>query len=579
MKDIIPHILKKEFKIPKEELLSNAVGSFSATEKIIFSILSIILIISATTLVWQVNQNFLVGVPADGGSFSEGIIGTPRFINPVIAIGDAERDMTSLIYSGLLKANSEGKLIPDLAKNYTISDDGLTYTFYLKDNIFFHDNTPVTTNDIEFTIARVQDPSTKSPKRANWDGVIIEKVTEKQIRFILKKPYSPFIENTTIGILPKHIWKNVNNEEFAFSQFNIEPIGSGPYEIKNIYRDSGGLIQYYELSSFKKYALGKPYISTIFIKFYPNEKALLSAYTNGSIQNMNSIAPQEARLLKMSDARIETISLPRIFAVFLNQNNAPLFSDQNVRKALNIAMPKEVLVQEVLQGYATSIDGPIPSKEKKVDSISFDDRINEAKDILAKDGWEINKDGILEKKTKKSTTLMQFSLVTSNAPELKQSAEIIKDAWTKLGAEVTVKIFDSGDLNQNIIKTRKYDALLFGEIVGRDLDLFAFWHSSQRNDPGLNIAMYVNSKVDKILEDVRSISDTAQRKAKYEEFDNIIHQEIPALFAYSPDFIYVMTKNIKGFSFGQVTTPGDRFADVNKWYINTDQVWKIFVNS
>ncbi|MEK9185039.1 MAG: hypothetical protein AAB866_02650 [Patescibacteria group bacterium] len=124
MKDIIPHIFKKEFKIPQEERLANAIGCFSATEKIIFGILATILAISAISLLWQINQNFLVSVPAEGGSFSEGIIGTPRFINPVIAISDAERDMTSLIYSGLLKANTDGILIPDLAKNYTISDDG-----------------------------------------------------------------------------------------------------------------------------------------------------------------------------------------------------------------------------------------------------------------------------------------------------------------------------------------------------------------------------------------------------------------------------------------------------------------------
>ncbi|MEK9185038.1 MAG: ABC transporter substrate-binding protein [Patescibacteria group bacterium] len=438
------------------------------------------------------------------------------------------------------------------------------YTFYLKDNIYFHDGTSITSDDIEFTIMQIQDSSIKSPKRANWDGVTVEKIGEKQIRFILKKPYSPFIENTTVGILPKHIWKNVSTEEFAFSQFNIEPVGSGQYQIKSINRDSGGLIQYYELLSFKKYALGKPYISSIFIRFYPNEKALLSAYASGYIQNMNGIAPQEAKSLKTKEIRIETTPLPRIFAVFLNQNNVPLFADQAIRQALNMAMPKEAILKEVLQGYATAIDGPIPSTINFVDSTSFNDRINEAKKILAKDGWQINQSGVLEKKTKKDTSVLQFSLATSNAPELRQSAEIIKDAWAKLGINVIIKIFDTGDLNQNIIRTRKYDALLFGEIIGRDPDLFAFWHSSQRNDPGLNIAMYVNSKVDKILEDARVISNPEDRKEKYKEFNDIIHQEIPALFVYSPNFIYVVAKDIKGLLLGQMTTSGDRFANINR---------------
>ncbi len=585
MKDIIPHILKKEFEVPKEKVLAGAVSRFSPTEKVIFAVLAGVLILSTAVMLWRVNQSFLIDVPAEGGSLYEGIIGTPRFINPVIALGDAERTLTSLVYSGLLKAEPGGNLIPDLAKSYTVSENGLIYTFTLKDNILFHDGTPVTADDIEFTIGRTQDPTIKSPRRANWEGVAVEKLGEKQIRFILKKPYSPFIENATIGILPKHIWKNVSPDEFAFSQFNIEPVGSGPYKVASIGRDSGGLIQSYDLVPFAKYALGKAYISHLFVRFYPNEKDLVTAYENGSIGSLNGIAPEEAAALKAKGARVETAPLPRVFAVFFNQNNAPIFADAEVRRALDAAVPKEEIVEGVLYGYGTKIDGPIPPgglsgmSATSTARLSPEERISEAKKILEKDGWVANADGILEKKTKKESRLLKFSLATSNAPELKRAAEIIKNSWEKLGVSVTIKVFDTGDLNQNIIRPRKYDALLFGEIIGRDLDLFAFWHSSQRNDPGLNIAMYVNSKVDKLLEDARATADFDERLSKYRQFEEIIRQETPAVFTYSPEFIYILPKDIKGFTFGQITTPGDRFASVNKWYINTDQVWKVFVDN
>ncbi|MCH7975051.1 MAG: ABC transporter substrate-binding protein, partial [Bacteroidetes bacterium] len=116
------------------------------------------------------------------------------------------RDLTALVYSGLLKATPDGGLVPDLAKSYTISNDGLNYTFVLRDDITFHDGEPITIDDILFTIEKTQDPTLKSPKRANWDGVAVTKINGQKIQFILRQPYAPFLENTTLGILPRHLW-------------------------------------------------------------------------------------------------------------------------------------------------------------------------------------------------------------------------------------------------------------------------------------------------------------------------------------------------------------------------------------
>ena len=161
-------------------------------------------------------------------------------------------------------------------------------------------------------------------------------------------------------------------------------------------------------------------------------------------------------------------------------------------------------------------------------------------------------------------------------PELKAAAGIIAEEWRSIGADVDLKIFETGDLNQNVIRPRKYDALFFGEIVGRELDLFAFWHSSQRNDPGLNIALYANITVDKLLEDARTTADYSERLIKYEEFEQEIAEDIPAIFVYSPDFIYIIPKNIKGLELGSVTTPSERFLNIHEWYIETDSVWSFF---
>ncbi len=549
------------------------------TEKTIFWFFVVVLGISTLAMLNNINKQFLVEIPAKGGSLTEGAIGSPRFINPLLAISNADRDLTTLVYSGLLKSDPSGELIPDLAESYTISDDGLTYTFKLKDDIFFHDKTPITTKDVEFTIKLTQDSIIKSPKRPNWDGVKVNVVDDKEIQFILTTPYSPFLENTTLGILPKHIWENIAPEQFAFSEFNIEPIGSGPYQIKKIKKDSSGIIEKYDLKAFKNYSLGEPYITNITINFYPNEDALINAYEKGNVESINTVSPEKAKLLQEVGARIEDIPLPRIFGVFFNQNQNSIFSNIEVRKALNLALDKQKIVDGILSGYGIAINNPVPPTsmyyDQNTNSNVFDQE--EAVAMLERNGWKINEEtGVREKEIKKTKTPLVFSISTSDTPELKAVAEMIKEDWEKIGAKVDIKVFEIGDLNQNIIRPREYDALLFGEVIGRDMDLYAFWHSSQRNDPGLNIAMYANITTDKILEDVRKTTDIEKKKDLYTKFQKEIANDVPAVFVYSPDFIYVVPKKINNLSLGQITMPSERFLNIYKWNIDTDTVWKIF---
>lgn len=521
-------------------------------------------------------------VPADGGSLTEGVIGIPRFINPLLAISEADRDMTILVYSGLMRATKSG-IIPDLAESYTVSDTGLIYTFTLRENIFFHDGSPITADDIEFTVLKAQDPALKSPKRANWEGVTVEKIDERQIRFTLKQPYAPFLENTTLGIIPKAIWKNADTEQFSFSEFNIRPIGSGPYEISDIKRNASGIPEYYDLVPFKNFALGKAYIHDIRIRFYNNEDTLLGALRAGDVEAVNAITPEKAEGLSREGFLVSGAPLPRVFGVFFNQNQAPLFADKAVRTALSEAVPREDIVRDVLFGYGTPIGGPIPpgsrgfGGESPENTMTPEERVNAARAILERDGWKQDESGIYEKKkSKKETIRLSFSLSTSDVPELKSVAERLKTEWEKVGATVELKVFESGDLNQNVIRPRKYDAILFGEIVGRDSDLFAFWHSSQRNDPGLNIALYTNSVADKLLEEMRRTTDPEKRAAAYEKFRIEIAKDVPAVFLYAPEFVYVLPPKIKGAHIGTITVPAERFLNINTWYIDTDLVWKIF---
>ena len=568
----------------KLDSVEKIIKAFGLTEKTIFVILFIILIISSLSLLWKAEQYFMAIVPAHGGTLSEGLIGSPRFINPLLELSDADRDLTYLIYSGLMRATAEGDLIPDLAESYTISPDGLTYTFKIKADAYFQDGSKVTTDDIEYTVKLAQDVNLRSPKRNNWLGVEVQKINAVEIAFKLKQPYSPFLENTTIGILPKHIWNNATPDEFPFSSYNIEPIGSGPYKIASLTRNSSGIPTYYELKSFNNYTLGEPYISTLKFNFYPNEKALSEAYLAGGIDSTGAFTAQNLDILKDKNGAVtQRISLPRVFGVFFNQNQAKVFLNKEVRQALNLTVDKDRIITEALNGYGEKISGPLPEQilpSVQSASTTYDrgQAIKQAQTILTKAGWQYNDlDKVWEKKiSKKETQKLTFSISTANTDDLKKVASILKEDWTLLGAQVDIQTFDPSDLNQSVIGQRKYDALLFGEIIGRGLDLFAFWHSSQRNT-GYNVAMYTNSKADKLLEEARQISDKNERLKKYSLFETEIKNDIPAIFIYSPEFIYVLANKVQGFKSGLVNNRSERFEDIYQWYIETDKIWNLFI--
>ena len=574
------------------DTLQNITDSLGRGSRSLFIFFAILLCVSSAGLLYTLKQSIVVEVPSRGGSLSEGIIGSPRFINPVLAISDADRDLTALVYSGLLRATPGGGYEPDLAEGYAVSDDNKTYTFTLRKDITFHNGTPVTSQDVAYTVQKTQDPALKSPLRANWDGIRVETPDDSTVRFVLRAAYAPFIENLTLGILPKSLWSSISDEEFPFSELNAEPVGSGPYEVGSVSRTSSGIPSTYSLRSFDNYALGKPYLNNITIRFYQSEGSLVAALGGGDIDSASGLSP--GNLSALPQENIRTSPLNRVFGVFFNQNQSAVLRDKAVRSALNVSINRAEMVSQILGGYGTPLFGPVPptvnSKSSESDLLGKSDSLDgnttaqlaaAARQSLINNGWKPREDGILQKTTgagkKASTVTLEFDISTANVPELRAAAEYLRAAWKLAGAQVNVKIFEQGDLSQNIIRRRAYDALLFGEVVGRELDLFAFWHSSQRNDPGLNIAGYANSKADKALEAMRVTTDKKKRGQILANFLVELNKDIPAVFLYAPDFVYSIPNEIAGVDLGFIETPDDRFLSLPQWHRETDEVWPFFV--
>lgn len=554
-------------------------------------ILKFLLVLSLIAIVWFLvakNVNTLVHVPEKGGELKEGIIGTPRFINPLLAVTQADKDMVGLIYAGLMKLGEGGVLVPDMAESVTVSEDGLTYSIVLKDGLSFHDGTPLVTDDVIFTVSKIQEPALKSPLRGNWDGVAMERVSEREMNFVLKQPYAPFIENLTLGILPRHMWESATPEELPFSKYNSEPVGSGPFEIESIKRTDSGIPDSYLLKPFEDYVGSRPKIERLNLTFYPNEVKLGEALRAGTVGSASGLGSALiAELLAVPELKdrfdLHRTPLPRTFEVFFNQNEQAIFRDSAVRKALDMVAPREEIVRDVLGGYGMAIDGPIPPGFGLPVTLNASgsplERLDAARATLRDGGWKLNDaSGLWEKKDGTEVRELRFSLSTPNSPIFENTAGKLVAAWEELGVPVDIKKFEQSDLTQTVIRPRKYDALLFGTVIGRELDFYSFWHSSQRNDPGLNIALYANITVDSILADARTLNSDAERSSAYERFASELKAETPAIFLFVPEFTYLVPKKIHEVKLAGVSTPSERFSQIERWYTETEAVWDFFTD-
>ena len=176
---------------------------------------------------------------------------------------------------------------------------------------------------------------------------------------------------------------------------------------------------------------------------------------------------------------------------------------------------------------------------------------------------------------RKAEQALQFTLVTTDWPQLVDTANILKSQWEAVGAKVTVDSESVGDIQQNFIRPREYEAFLFGQSwPTAEPDPYSFWHSSQTKDPGLNLALYSNPDVDKILEKLRTETDEGKRVDLYKKFQQSVTDDIPAVFLYSPNYLSVVNKKVGGINITSLVSSDEKFADAAKWYVNTKRVRK-----
>jgi peptide/nickel transport system substrate-binding protein len=531
--------------------------------------LGLVLIIGS----WAMRHAVLV--PAAGGEYREGIVGRPHAINPILSSGnDVDEDIISLVYSGLFRYDESGRLVPDLASAVSVSPDGKNYTITVR-GARFHDGVALTAADVAYTFQTIANPAWKSPIAANFSGVSVSAPDPNTAVFTLKDPNSYFLSLLTVGIIPKHIWEKTDPASVAGSDFNLKPVGSGPYRFLNFTRNSDGDILSYTL---RAAGGSNSKIDKITFKFFDDYETAVEKLSSNAVDGLNFVPIRlYSAVAKLPNVNTHKINLAEDTAIFFNAKTQPIFSDPDVRHALALAVDRKRIVSEAMNGAAVLSNAPLNGKDYSINVSVYNYDPAGAEALLNKAGFVLADNASVRVKTEAvkttakkqpppATTELDLTLTAINSEEGQKTANIIKKGWEAVGAKVNIVFISAADAQKTTIKDGDYQALVFGEILGEDGDPFPYWHSSQIAS-GFNLSKYSNRRVDELLEKARVTTDPAAKIALLVEFQKIITADSAAIFLYSPEYLYPQSSNVKNFAVTSIASPSDRFADITDWYI------------
>lgn len=508
-----------------------------------------------------------VEVPAVGGTYYEAMVSRVQNINPYYCyMSSMDRDLCKLVFSGLTKYDPVSKEIRgDLAYSWTISDDGMEYNYSLRPDLYWHDGVPITSEDVVFSYQDIlQSPDYLGSYQKTFHNVKIEALDERTIRFTLAEPQAFFPYTVTLGIVPKHILGGISIAEIQQHSFNRNPIGSGPFKLINI--ESERDVDIVELRSFEKYYGEQPYIQKLVLYGFSHTDNLLQKQS--IFDGIRDVT--DGTLIDASRFNTHQIQLPRLTGVFFNMQK-PILKNDVIRNALSLSIDKNAIVAGL--NNAKLIDSPLPFIEADVTHTTD---IERAKELLFNADWKIYSeqynDGIRRDKNGEKLSLI---LATTKSEDNMTVAKRLQAAWKEIGIEIEIVNLEIGDLQENIIKPRKYDVLLIAEELQESIDLYPYFHTSQMVDPGLNLSQYNNVDVNLLLDKIRATNTYTDQVLLTQELLTILNKDNPVIYLYSLQVPYYVNKDIINVKIPpQAGHISDRFNMFHEWAKDVTYIWE-----
>lgn len=509
-----------------------------------------------------------VSVPAAGGTFVEGIVGRPFALNPLFSDPyPVDRELTDLIFDGLVRYDQTGQPLPALAQEWSVSEDGLTFTFTLREGLVWHDGEPLTSRDVAFTYGLIQHEDFPGPEHLQrlWQSVTIIPLDERRIAFTLTQPYAPFIEATTRGILPAHLLEDVAVGDLISTPFNLSPVGTGPFMVQpgQDWQRTGRI----RLTPNPNYWREGTQIADLEIRFYPTAEELQTSYRAGELHAVlgfpSTMIPQ---VMSESDARLFTSTAPRYSALLFNVSGsgAAALLTKEVRQALAYSIDRDLLVNSVLNGQGVVFDGPYTPEHwaARPDLLTaYSRQPDTATALLDGAGW--TGPGV---RTREGVPLRLRLLVPDQA-DYRAVAEEISRQWATVGVEAQIVPAADADALRKTLSERSYDVALVEIAAPNDPDLYDFW-SQEAMVRGQNFAGWNNRRASEALEAGRQVFPQGERVPYYEAFQRQFDADLPQLTLYQHVSSYLLRDDVQQAEVGLVQRPRDRYESFPAWFLN-----------
>lgn len=508
-------------------------------------------------------------IPAVGGTFVEGVAGSFEHLDPILAATDVDRDVAALAFTGLMRTDRSGEIVPDLAVRVDVSGDGRVWTFEIREDARWHDGQPVVADDVVYTVGLFQDPAYAGPYAEAFRGVAVERVAPRTVRFTLPGPYGPFAASMTFPLLPAHRLGGVPYARLVSDPYDRHPIGTGPFAVVSATPTEVTLAANTAFYRTRP-ARSRPYLDRVVLRTYPDASTALAALARGELDGVAGISSADAeRARSVSTVVVYSYPTNDVTALFLNVRpgrGVPL--DRAVRQAMSLAIDRGRVLDVAVDGRGQVADTMVPrtSWAYPADLERVRRSIPDAEAALAGGGWtDADGDGIRDK----DGVPLRFTLSTSDEPARVGAARQIAADLEEVGIAVDVRTVPFDRLVDDVVRPRDFDLLLIGITGTLDPDPYPFFHSSQSTDPGYNLSGYSTLPLDRALEAARRTADRAQREALYTQVFQTISTEVPVISLYFADQLYAEHVSVKGSKVAQIVDPSQRLWDVEDWYVRT----------
>lgn len=511
--------------------------------------------------------------PTGGGVYAEGVVGSLNRLNPQLAnFNPVDRDVTSLLFRGLIQFDSKGLPQPDIANSWGISRTGEIYNFSLRDDVFWHDGVPLTSEDVVFTIELLQSEEfpTSPDLKEFWQDIEVEALDDFNLQMRLPEAFAPFLDYLEFGILPAHLLGDLSPEEVVDADFNLQPVGSGPYQFNQLIIEDDE-IKGVSLVKNPDYYGQEPFLEEVIFYYYASELEAWQAYLDGEIQGIGRITSEFLdEALAEPELNTYTSRLPKMSLVLFNLDNpeVPFFQEKEIRQALILGLNRQWIIDNIYHGQAVVAQGPILPKTwayfENIKEYTYEPE--QAVKILQEAGFTIPGDGGSVRRDAEEN-LLEFSLAYPDTAAHKQVAEAIQKNWQNLGIGVQLVPLAYEELIQEQLEPRVYQAALVDINFTRspDPDPYPFWHQAQTTG-GQNYSMWDDRQASEYLEQARIALEVGERERMYKNFQVRFMDQLPAIPILYPMYTYGVSSQVNGVRIGPIFEPADRLNTITDWY-------------